>query len=141
MKRMRSGAAALAAVFLAAVGAQRAAAHHSVPVNFDQSREITVVGVVTDIKWVNPHAHFRINVTNPDKTVVEWLVEMGAANTMRRAGFPMERFVVGDRLTIIGNPGRRDRTILLNETVLPDGTHLTPTMRPRDATGAASSGD
>ena len=69
------------------------------------------------------------------------LVEMGAANTMRRAGFPMERFMVGDRLEITGNPGRRDRTILLNETVLPDGTRLTPTMRPRDRTGTASSGD
>ena len=141
MKLMSPGVAVLAAILMTSVGARQSTAHHSVPVNFDQSREITVVGVVTDIKWVNPHAHFRLNVTNPAKTVVEWLVEMGAANTMRRAGFPMERFAVGDRLTIIGNPGRRDRTILLNETVLPDGTHLTPTMRPRDATGAASSGD
>ena len=128
----------LAAVLLAALGAQPAIAHHSVPVNFDQSREITVTGVLTDIKWVNPHAHFRLNVTNPDGTIVEWLVEMGAANTMRRAGFPMERFAVGDRLVITGNPGRRDRTVLLNETVLPDGTRLTPTMRPRTADGAGS---
>lgn len=140
MKLMRPGVAVLAAV-LASLGAQRVSAHHSVPVNFDQSREITIVGVLTEIKWVNPHAHFRINVTNPDSTVVEWLIEMGAANTMRRAGFPMDRFIVGDRLTIIGNPGRRDRSMLLNETVLPDGTHLTPTMRPRDSTGAASSGE
>ncbi|NOT26083.1 MAG: hypothetical protein HOP16_08265 [Acidobacteria bacterium] len=138
MKLMSLG---VAAVLVASVGVQRPTAHHSVPVNFDQSREITVTGVLTEIKWVNPHAHFRINVTNPDSAVVEWLIEMGAANTMRRAGFPMDRFMVGDRLTIIGNPGRRDRTMILNETVLPDGTHLTPTMRPRDPTGAASSGE
>ena len=78
---------------------------------------------------MNPHAHFRIDVANPDGTKVEWLVEMGASNTMKRAGFPMDRFAVGDRITVIGAPGRRDCTVLLEETVLKDGTHLTPTMR------------
>jgi hypothetical protein len=106
-------------------------AHHSVPVNFDQSREVSIQGVLTEIKWVNPHAHFRINVTQPDGSVLEWLVEMGATNTMKRAGFPMERFMVGDTYTIIGPPGRRDRAVLLDEVIMPDGQHLTPTMKPR----------
>lgn len=122
----------IAQVVLAILGlAAAAGAHHSVPVNFDQAREISIEGVLTQILWVNPHAHFRLDVMNPDGTTVEWLVEMGASNTMKRAGFPMDRFAVGDRITVIGAPGRRDRTILLEETVLKDGTHLTPTMRPR----------
>lgn len=129
---MSPNAVLLAAALLASAGAPALRAHHSVPVNFDQSREITIEGVLTDIKWVNPHAHFRLDVTNPDGSTVEWLVEMGASNTMRRAGFPMDRFAVGDRITVIGAPGRRDRTILLEETVLKDGTRMTPTMRPRD---------
>jgi hypothetical protein len=106
-------------------------AHHSVPVNFDQSKEVSIEGVLTEIKWVNPHAHFRINVKQPDGSVLEWLVEMGATNTMKRAGFPMDRFMVGEKYTIIGPPGRRDRAVLLDEVVMPDGTRLTPTMRPR----------
>ena len=134
----KSPRVALLAMVLLASAAHPTIAHHSVPVNFDQSREITIEGVLTDIKWVNPHAHFRLNVTETGGAVVEWLVEMGAANTMKRAGFPMERFVLGDRVTIIGNPGRRDRTILLNETVLKDGTRMTPTMRPRTPDGAGS---
>ena len=105
-------------------------AHHSVPVNFDQSKEAAIEGVLTEVRWLNPHSRFRVDVTNADGSTVEWLVEMGAANTMRRAGFPMERFVVGDRITITGNPGRRDRALLLRETVLPDGTRLNPEMRP-----------
>jgi len=104
--------------------------HHSVPVNFDQSREVTIEGVLTEVRWINPHSRFRVDVTGPDGAKVEWLVEMGAANTMKRAGFPMERFVVGDRITITGNPGRRERAVLLRETVLPDGTRLNPEMRP-----------
>ena len=103
--------------------------HHSVPVNFDQSKEITIEGVLTEIKWINPHSRFRINVSGQDGAMIEWLVEMGASNTMKRAGFPMERFVVGDRLTVTGNPGRRERAVLLREALLPDGTRLNPEMR------------
>jgi hypothetical protein len=111
-------------------------AHHSVPVNFDQSKEITIEGVLTEIKWMNPHSRFRVNVVGADGKKVEWLVEMGASNTMKRAGFPMDRFMVGDRVAITGNPGRRDRAVLLREAVMPNGDHLNPDMRPaaRDAT-------
>jgi len=117
-----------------------ASAHHSIAVNYDQSREITIEGVLTEIKWINPHAYFRVNVANPDASVVEWIAEMGAFNGMKRAGFPTERFALGDRVTIIGAPGRRDRTILLEETVLKDGTRLNPNMRPRPASGARDGG-
>ena len=119
-----------ALALLALVPAREIGAHHSVPVNFDQSREVTIEGVVTEIKWINPHSRFRVDVTGPDGTTVEWLVEMGAANTMRRAGFPMERFMVGDRISVTGAPGRRERAVLLRETTLPDGTRLNPEMRP-----------
>jgi len=104
-----------------------AVAHHSVPVNFDQSKEITVMGVLTEIKWINPHSRFRLDVKNDDGTTVEWLVEMGAINTMKRAGFDIDKFTVGDMLTIIGWPGRgRDRSMLLRTAVLKDGSRLSP---------------
>jgi hypothetical protein len=104
-----------------------ALAHHSVPVNFDQSKEITITGTLTEAKWINPHSRFRIDVKQDDGMTVEWLVEMGAVNTMHRAGFEIEKFVVGDTLTIIGWPGRdRNRTMLLRTAVLKDGTKLTP---------------
>jgi hypothetical protein len=122
----------LVLVVLVSAPTQELRAHHSTAVNFDSSREITIEGVLSEIKWLNPHARFRLDVKDPDGTTHEWLVEMGAANTMKRAGFPQERFVIGDRVTMIGAPGRRERAMLLRETVLPDGTHLTPTMRPRE---------
>jgi hypothetical protein len=109
-----------------------ASAHHSVPVNFDQTRSVTITGVLTEATWVNPHSHWRVDVTNPDGSVVEWLVEFGAKNTMVRAGFPMDRFMVGDRVEVTGYPGRRDRAVLLRE-VLHKGERLNPEMRPRDA--------
>lgn len=125
MRRLlsRASAAALVAAALAAP----AFAHHSVPVNFDQSKEITVTGTLTEIKWINPHSRFRIEVKGDDGMPVEWLVEMGAINTMKRAGFDTDKFTVGDTLTIIGWPGRgRDRSMLLRTAVLKDGTRLSP---------------
>jgi hypothetical protein len=121
-----SAAVLLLAIAVLAQG-RNASAHHSVPVNFDQSKEITISGMLTEIKWVNPHSRFRVNVTGDDGKTVEWLVEMGAINTMKRAGFETERFNIGDMLTIIGWPGRgRDRTMLLRTAVLKDGTRLSP---------------
>ena len=115
-------------------------AHHSTVVNFDSSREISVDGVITEVRWLNPHSRFRLGVKNAQGRTEEWLVEMGALNTMKRAGFPTDRFVVGDPLTVIGAAGRRDRAVLLREVVLKDGTHLTPDMRPRTSGREVSGG-
>ena len=120
---------AVALALVAVTAAEGPSAHHSVPVNFDQTRTITIEGVLTEIAWLNPHARFRMNVTSAGGATVEWLVEMGAVNTMKRARFPMERFKIGDHVTIIGNPGRRDRSVLLRETILADGTRMNPEMR------------
>jgi hypothetical protein len=110
---------------LLALGAPMAA-HHSVPVNFDSSREVTIEGVLTEVVWINPHSRFRVDVKSEDGRNLEWLVEMGAINTMRRAGFETERFVVGDSITVTGWPGHREGTVLLRSVVLPDGTRLSP---------------
>lgn len=128
---MRRRVVLVAHALLAVLAGSVAHAHHSTVVNFDSSREITVEGVITEIRWLNPHSRFRLDVKNAQGKAEEWLVEMGAMNTMKRAGFPTDRFVVGDPLTVIGAAGRRDRAVLLREVVLKDGTRLTPDMRPR----------
>ena len=110
---------------LLALGAPLAA-HHSVPVNFDSSREVTIEGVLTEVVWINPHSRFRVDVTTEDGRTLEWLVEMGAINTMRRAGFETERFAVGDSIAVTGWPGHREGTMLLRTVVLEDGTRLSP---------------
>ena len=123
----RGAAIASLLMLVTSIYSPPALAHHSVPVNFDQSKEITISGVLTEAKWINPHSRFRIDVKQDDGKTVEWLVEMGAVNTMQRAGFEIEKFVVGDTLTIIGWPSRgRDRSMLLRTAVLKDGTRLTP---------------
>ena len=109
---------------LTLTGAEILMAHHSVPVNFDQSSSITVEGVLTEIRWANPHSHFRMDVTDEEGATAEWLVEMGSLNTMKRSGFEMHLFLVGGPVVITGWPGRRDRVVFLNQALLYDGTEL-----------------
>ena len=113
---------------LAHASAQGVAAHHSVAVNFDTSREITIEGVLTEIAWRNPHSRFRVDVTDEDGSTVEWLVEFGAFNTLKRAGFPSDSFAVGDSITIIGNPGRSGQRSMRFRVALHDGRRLTESM-------------
>ncbi len=113
-----------ALILAAALRPADAFAHHSVPVNFDTARDISITGVLTEIRWLNPHSHFRMDVTDDDGSTVEWLVEMGAINTMRRAGFQTEQFSLGQLVTITGWPGRRDRVVYLNRALMEDGTEL-----------------
>ncbi len=122
MPMTRALLALMAATCLTAEGA---IAHHSTVVNFDPSRQVTIVGVLTEATWRNPHSRFRLDVTYGGVTQ-EWLVEMGASNTLKRAGFPMDAFTVGDRITVTGSPGYRDRSLLLREAVLADGRRLQP---------------
>ena len=123
---MRMNVALIAVLLTALAVGDGLMAHHSTVVNFDSSREVTIAGVLTEVTWRNPHSRFRMNVSGEDGAMVEWLVEMGASNTLKRAGFPMETFAVGDRLTVTGWPGYRDRSMLLSETVLQDGRRLKP---------------
>ena len=110
-------------------------AHHSVPVNFDQSTEIAVEGVLTEIKWLNPHSHFRMDVVDESGATVQWLVEMGSVNAMRRTGFETDVFHLGDSVLVIGYPGRRDRVIFLNRALVRDETGERCLASPgRDAT-------
>ncbi len=107
-------------------------AHHSVAVNYDSSRSVTIKGVLTEIRWINPHSRFRLDVTKDDGSTEAWLVEMGAHNTMKRAGFETELFVIGDEVSITGSPARREaNAIILRWAVLEDGTELSPTGRRR----------
>ena len=54
----------------------------------------------------------------------EWLIEMGALNTMKRVGFKMEHFVILKPISITGWEGVRNNSLFLQEATLHDGTRL-----------------
>ena len=50
-------------------------AHHSFLAEYDGDKQVTITGVVTEIDWRNPHAHFYLDVTKPDGTIEKWKFE------------------------------------------------------------------
>ena len=41
-------------------------AHHAFSAEFDESRPVTLKGVITEMEWVNPHSWIHLDVKGPD---------------------------------------------------------------------------
>ena len=56
------------------LGAVHVSAHHSA-VAFDQTKPIAIEGVITAVKWMNPHSWIYMDVTDADGKTVNWGLE------------------------------------------------------------------
>lgn len=83
-------------------------AHHSA-VMFDDTKEITVTGVVKEFQYTNPHSWLLVDVTNEDGTVTTWGFEAEGPSTLGRSGIRKSDFPAGTEITITGNPMRDGR--------------------------------
>ena len=81
-------------------------AHHAFSGEFDESKPITLQGVVTRIDWENPHVHYYVDVTGPDGKVVNWSCETGGPNRLIRRGWNRDTLKPGDRVTVHGFPAK-----------------------------------
>ena len=54
----------------------RLAAHHGTNINYDRSKMWTAKAVVTEFKYVNPHAQLFFDVTDDKGTVTHWSGEL-----------------------------------------------------------------
>ncbi len=84
------------------LAAGQAFAHHAFQAEFDSTKPVKLIGKVTDMEWINPHSWIHIDVTNPDGSVTNWMVECGSPNIMLRRGFSKRSLEVGTVLTIQG---------------------------------------
>ncbi len=90
---------------LAMVGlAASSQAHHSYA-QFDMSKRLTLVGVVKEFQWTNPHSWIQVVVTQDGKDE-EWALEGGSPNMLFRAGWGPDVIKAGDKVTIVYSPIR-----------------------------------
>lgn len=92
-------------------------AHHGINGQFDASKNVTLTGVITNIRFVNPHSYVYFNVTSEDDSVAEGRCELPPGSAMRRNGWSTDMFKIGESLTIEGLPARREAFGCLAETL------------------------
>jgi len=104
--------------------AATAPAHHSFSM-FDQTKQVTLSGVVTAFEWTNPHAYIEIDVPDPNGTVKHWSVEMGSPSILMQSGWKFKDLKHGDKVTVRLSPLRDGKPGgLLVQATLPDGRVL-----------------
>ena len=102
-----------------------ASAHHSVQVNFDSSKALTLTGRITELDIRNPHSQITLQVAEPDGKVKDWLIEWSDRNALIRRKVAFHLLRVGDTVTINASPSRRlDNLAYFRTAVLPDKTVL-----------------
>ena len=80
-----------------------ATAHHSFAA-FDSASEKTLVGVVKEFQWTNPHSWIQLNVADESGKVVEWAIEGNSPNILVRQGYTSKSVKGGDRVTVVVHP-------------------------------------
>ena len=81
-------------------------AHHGFNAEFDASKSMRWVGIVTKVEWTNPHARFYIDVKDSSGTATNWNFEMGSPLQLRRQGWTRDSLKVGDQITVEGYPAK-----------------------------------
>lgn len=106
--------AALAGIVAASTLMLTAGAHHSTAA-FDNERVVRIEGTITQVRWINPHASFKLEGTadiGPDGL---WTIEMTAPNVLINQGWKRSSLRVGDEVVVFANP-------LHNAITLRDGS-------------------
>ncbi len=88
--------------------------HHSTAA-FDNERVVRIDGTVTQVRWINPHASFKVEGTadiGPDGL---WTIEMTAPNVLINQGWKRNSLRIGDAVVVYANP-------LHNAITLRDGS-------------------
>jgi len=100
-------------------------AHYSFAAEFDEKKIVRLLGTVTEMEWVNPHAVIHLAVKNADGTVTNWAIEGNTPNSLLRAGLTKKSLEAGTALAVQGYLAKSgDNKISASLMLLKDGRKL-----------------
>ena len=118
-------AIALAAGFGLLLVAAPARSHHSFAAEYDRSKPVTLIGPVTRVEWINPHARFHMDVKDSGGKVASWEIEMGSPAGLIRRGWSRNSLKIGEPVTVEGFLAKDGSNLANSSTVkLSDGRRV-----------------
>ena len=84
-------------------------AHHSIAAVYDTSRQVTVEGVVTAFRFVNPHPYLTMEVKDAGRDTQQWRLEIDNRSELVAIGVTRETWKSGDWIVVTGSPARHER--------------------------------
>jgi hypothetical protein len=104
-------------------------AHHSGTM-FDDTKEVTLQGVVKEFQYTNPHSWLLVDVTGADGKVTTWGFEAEGPSTLMQMKVRRSDFAPGTKLTISGHPMKDGRPAAAwTKATRADGTEFYPRGR------------
>ena len=99
--------------------------HHAFGAEFDANKPVKLEGTVTRVEWINPHSWIHLDITQPDGSVEQWMIEGGPPNSLVRRGFTKDSLPPGTEIVVDGYQAI-DGSNRANgrDLTFPDGTHL-----------------
>ena len=82
-----------------------AQAHHSVVGQYDENREATVDGVITQFRFINPHPMIMVTETDGRQS---WRFDLDNLSEFTSVGFTGHDLALGDRIIVLGWLDRRE---------------------------------
>ena len=112
--------------FAAMLAAVPVFAHHSFEAEYDFNKQMKVTGTVTKVEWMNPHAHFYVDVKDESGKVTNWNFELGALPVLIKQGWKKDSLKAGDQVTVEGFLAKDGTKAMANarRVLLPDGRRV-----------------
>ena len=122
-KRRRSFC--IQALSLAVLAPTAAQSHHSVSAWFERDGVQEIEGVVTEVRWENPHVRWFMRAPTTTGGEATWEIETLSVSGISRWGITAELLPVGSHVRVSGWPSRRGlNNIFVRNVLLPSGKEL-----------------
>jgi hypothetical protein len=82
-----------------------ALAHHEILAKFDDTKPLTLKGLVTLVDWANPHVHVFMNV-GEGKATTNWAIGLPSPIDLAESGWSGDSLQPGDAITVQGIAAR-----------------------------------
>jgi len=118
-----------AALLTLMAAAMPAAGHHSFSAEFDAATVGTIEGVVTEVRWSNPHVRYYLDVEGGSGDAQSWELQTFPTTILERRNWPRGTISVGDAITVHGSLARDGSSRLYITWVDAEGlARLTPAV-------------